>query len=86
MYNEPQEKRKCCDNLIKKETNKTKYKDIDADEKIDPKLHSMSKIKVLIMVIHQGVQKIFKGVWSSLIKLCQLYFDQGNSKKKCMKL
>ena len=50
-------KRIFCENIIKKETNKTKYTDNDLPTKIDPKLQNTSKIQVLIMILHKGVHK-----------------------------
>ena len=44
MYSEPYKKRKCCENIIKKEITKN-YIDNDVHENIDPKLQKMSKIQ-----------------------------------------
>ena len=47
IYSEQQKKRKYCDNLIKKETDKTTYTDNDVNADIDTRLQRMSKIQVL---------------------------------------
>ena len=41
MYSETRRKRKCCDNIIKKEKKKIIYTDNDVHAKIDPKLQNM---------------------------------------------
>ena len=41
MYSDPQKKRKCCDNLINKETKKTKYADNDVHVNIDQKIQKV---------------------------------------------
>ena len=43
IYSSPQKHRKCCDNLIKKETKK-KYTDNDVHAKVDPKFQKVFKI------------------------------------------
>ena len=41
MYSDPQKNRKCCDNLINKETKKTKYADNDVHVNIDQKIQKV---------------------------------------------
>ena len=52
IHSEPQKNRKCCDNITKKEINKTRYTDNDMHENIEPKIQKMSKIQVLRMILH----------------------------------
>ena len=61
MYSDPQKKRKCCDNLIKKEMKKTQYIDNDVHAYTDPKLQNMSKIQLLRIIVREGLQKSTKG-------------------------
>ena len=41
MFSETQKNRKCCDNIIRKNTKKTKYADNDVHTNINPKLQNM---------------------------------------------
>ena len=43
MYSDPRKKRKCCDNIINKDTNKINEPYNDAQTNIDQKLQKMSK-------------------------------------------
>ena len=87
MYSDPRKKRTFCDNLMKKETNKKKYIDNYVHAKIDPKLQNMSKVQVLRMVLHEGMQKNIQGGFVEFQKKSrQFYFDWGNSKKNWMEL
>ena len=61
IYSELQKNRKFCDNIINKDTKKNVYTDNGVHAKIEPKLQKMSKIKVLSIFIHEGVQKNIQG-------------------------
>ena len=52
MYSDPQKNRKCCDNLINKETKKH-YMDNYVHANINPELEKMSKIKILRIILHE---------------------------------
>ena len=59
------------------------YTDNDLNTRIEPKNQNISKVQVLIMILHEREQKKYsRGFCWVPEKLHQFYSDQGNSMKK----